>query len=86
MFYCLFIALLESTLNFQHFQKKKKKKNELHSLRISEIIDSKRLCLPNCVKCPVSENPSGVNVLKKQPFYTMQFETFFRAFSSAFYL
>ena len=41
-FGCVFIAFLKFTLNLQHFQKKKKKKNELHSLNISEIIDSER--------------------------------------------
>ena len=32
-----FIAFLESTLNFEHFEKKKKKK-EPHNLSISEIL------------------------------------------------
>ena len=36
----IFIAFSASTLNFKHFEKKKK--NELNSLRISEIIDSER--------------------------------------------
>ena len=35
----LFVAFLESALNFQHFEKKKKRTS---SLSISEIIDSKR--------------------------------------------
>ena len=39
-FCCFFIAFLESALNLQHFQKKKK--IELHSFSVSEIIDSKR--------------------------------------------
>ena len=38
-----FIAFLESTLNFEHFvKKKKKKKNEPRSLSISEVIDSEK--------------------------------------------
>ena len=37
-FCCVFIAFLESVLNLQRFQKK----IELHSLSISEIIDSER--------------------------------------------
>ena len=37
-----FIAFLESTLNFEHFEKKKKKKNEPRSLSISEFIDSEK--------------------------------------------
>ena len=37
-----FIAFLESTLNIEHFEKKKIKKNEPHSLSISQIIDSDR--------------------------------------------
>ena len=40
-FCCFFIALLESKLNFQQFEKKKKKK-ELHSSSVSEVIDSER--------------------------------------------
>ena len=36
----IFIAFLESTLSFNHFEKKKKK--ELRSLSISEVIDSER--------------------------------------------
>ena len=35
----IFIAFLESTLSFNHFEKKKKK---LRSLSISEVIDSER--------------------------------------------
>ena len=53
---CFFIAFLESTLNFEHFEKK-----EPHSLSISEIIDSERRLL-NCIKSPVSKNPPAVNV------------------------
>ena len=34
----IFIAFLESTLSFNHFEKKK----ELRSLSISEVIDSER--------------------------------------------
>ena len=37
-FWCYIIAFLEPTLNFEHFQNKKKK--EPHSLYIPEIIDS----------------------------------------------
>ena len=40
-FYCVFIAFLESKLKFEHFEKKKRK-NEPHSLSISEIIDTER--------------------------------------------
>ena len=36
-FSCNFIAVLEFTLNFEHFLK-----NQPHSLNISEIIDSER--------------------------------------------
>ena len=36
IFCCLFMAFLESTLNFKHFEKNP------HSLSISEIIDSER--------------------------------------------
>ena len=36
------IAFVESALNFKHFEKKKKKKNEPHSSCISEVIDSQR--------------------------------------------
>ena len=35
----IFIAFLESTLSFNHFEKKEK---ELRSLSISEVIDSER--------------------------------------------
>ena len=35
-----FSAFLKSTLNFQHFQKKKK--NDSHSWGISEIMDSEK--------------------------------------------
>ena len=35
---CFFVAFLESALNFQHFEEKKR----TSSLSISEIIDSKR--------------------------------------------
>ena len=38
-FCCFFIAFLESTLNFEHFEKKKKKPR---SSSISEVIDSER--------------------------------------------
>ena len=37
IFCCIFIAFLESTLNFKHFEK-----NRTHSSSISEVIDSKR--------------------------------------------
>ena len=40
-FCCLFVAVLESTLNFRHFQKKQKT-IELPCLNISEIIDFER--------------------------------------------
>ena len=36
-FCCKFIAFLQSTLNFEYFEK-----NETHSLSISETIDSER--------------------------------------------
>ena len=41
LFCCIFIAFLESTLNCEHFEKKKKE-DEPHILRISEVIDSER--------------------------------------------
>ena len=56
-FCCFFIAFLESTLNLKHFEK-----NYPHSLSISEIIDSERRGYVN-VKGPVSQNPSGGNML-----------------------
>ena len=39
-FSCNFIAFLQSVLNLEHFERKKKKK--LHILSISEVIDFKR--------------------------------------------
>ena len=36
--FLIFIAFLEFTLNFEHFEKK----NEPHSLSLSEVIDSER--------------------------------------------
>ena len=41
MFCGIFIAFLESTLNFEHFEKKKKKWQP-HGLTISEVIGSER--------------------------------------------
>ena len=41
IFCCIFISFLKSTLNFEHFEKKKKKKGP-SSLSISEVIDSER--------------------------------------------
>ena len=41
-----FIAFLESTLNFEHFEKK----NESHSLSISEIVDSEKRSYLNASK------------------------------------
>ena len=41
-----FIAFLESTSNFEHFAKKKKKK-EPHSSSISKVIDSERCAYLN---------------------------------------
>ena len=53
--FCRFyVAFLESTLNFEHFELKKKK--EPHSLSIS--------CLLKCIKGLVSENLLAVNVLQ----------------------
>ena len=52
-----FIALLESSLNFEHFEKK----DEPHSSIISEVIDFQRRAY---LKGLVSENPLAVNVLK----------------------
>ena len=50
-FCCSFIAFMESTLNLQHFQQTKKKKNkkiiEHHSLIFFEIIDSERFSYSN---------------------------------------
>ena len=46
LFCCIFIAYWESTLNFEHFEKKTKK-NEPHILRISEVIDSERHAYSN---------------------------------------
>ena len=39
-----------------------KKKDHLHSLNISEVIDSEIMWLLECLKAPVSEQPSGINV------------------------
>ena len=43
----VFFAFLESTLNFQYFEKKKKKKNEPHRSSISQVIDSERCAYLN---------------------------------------
>ena len=61
----IFIAFLESTLNFEHFEKK----NEPHSLSISEVIDSKKMCLFKCIKDFVSQNPLAVNLLSNCRWY-----------------
>ena len=51
------------------------KKIEVHSLSISEFIDSRRHGYLNTLnvlfllKCPISENQSGVNVLVNYQFY-----------------
>ena len=52
-----FIAFLESTLNFEHFEK-----NGPYSSGISEVIVSERRA--HLHKSLVSENPLAVNVLK----------------------
>ena len=49
---------MESTLNFEHFEK-----NERHSSNISEVIDSERRAYLNPYKGLVSENLLAVNVL-----------------------
>ena len=55
--FCRFyVVFLESILNFEHFELKKKKKKEPHSLSIS--------CLLKCIKGLVSENLLAVNVLQ----------------------
>ena len=41
--FCQFIAFLEATLNFEHFEKK----NQSHSSSISEVIDSERCAYLN---------------------------------------
>ena len=41
-FCCIFIAYLEPTLDFEYFEKEKKKKKGPHSLSISEIVDFER--------------------------------------------
>ena len=54
--FCRFyVAFLESTLNFEHFELKKKKE-EPQSLSISRLL--------KCIKGLVSENPLAVNVLQ----------------------
>ena len=42
IFFCIFIAFLESTFNFEHFEKRKRP-----SVSISEVIDSERLAYLN---------------------------------------
>ena len=64
-FFGIFIAFLESRLNFEDFEKK----NEPHSLSISEVIDcERRAYLNKYVKGLVSESPLAVNVLTKFSF------------------
>ena len=46
IFCCVFLAVLESTLNFQCFEKKKKK-NEPHRSSISGVIASERCAYLN---------------------------------------
>ena len=55
LFYCIFGIYIKFTTFLE--------KNERHSLSISEIIDSGRRGYLKYIKCPVSENRSGVNVL-----------------------
>ena len=58
--YCIFGIIL----NFKHFEKK----NEPHSLSISQIVDSeKRDYLKHKTAC--FSNPSGGNLLKLQKFH-----------------
>ena len=58
--YCIFGIIL----NFKHFEKK----NEPHSLSISQIVDSeKRDYLKHKTSC--FSNPSGGNLLKLQKFH-----------------
>ena len=57
-FYCSFRICIK----FWTFWKKKK--NEPHSLSISEVIDSEKRASLKCIKGLISENPSAVNVLK----------------------
>ena len=63
LFCGFFIAFLESTWNLEHFEKK----SDSHSLSISENIRKyfwlRKTWLLKCIKGPVSEDPSGVNVL-----------------------
>ena len=57
-FCCFFIAILEFTLKFEHFEKKFN--------IIAKYFGNHRLqkaCLPKRIKGPVSENPLAVNVL-----------------------
>ena len=56
-FFSIFIAFLESKLNFEHFEK-----NGPYSSGISEVIVSERRA--HLHKSLVSENPLAVNVLK----------------------
>ena len=59
--FAILIVFWVSTLNFVHFQKKKKK---LYSLSISEFIDFKDMVLKG-IKGAVSDNPSRVNMFKQ---------------------
>ena len=54
IFCCIFIAFLESTLNFEHFEKRKRP-----SVSISEV----KTRLLKCIKDLATENLSVVNVL-----------------------
>ena len=60
-FYCIFGIYIK----FWTFWKK----NEPHSLSISEVIDSKKMCLFKCIKDLVSQNPLAVNLLSNCRWY-----------------
>ena len=55
-FCCFFIAFFGSTLNFELFQKKKKKKIELRSLTLKLLTLKDAITETSYIKGPVSEN------------------------------
>ena len=57
--YQLFIAFLQSTSTFQHFEKE----DERHTSTLSDVIDSKRFFLLKCLKGYVLGHPWKLNVL-----------------------
>ena len=59
-FRTFFSVFLKWRWTFEHFEKK----NDPHSLCISEITDCKKTLLHKCIKGPVWEDPSPSNMVK----------------------